>query len=103
MQRRSSTLTRWFIECGRRDEAGQLLVPHGFAEGQPKGLCLFHASVSIKAVAAVTTNDKAAIAFHHAISRLALFVLGLRRLLMIWRNKRIGIATLATVVRKTRF
>ena len=34
--------------------------------------------MSIKAVAAVATNDKAAIALHDAISRLALVVLGLR-------------------------
>jgi hypothetical protein len=59
--------------------------------------------MSIKAVAAVATNDKAAIALHHAISRRALIVLDLRPLLMIWRNKRIGIATFATVVCKTRF
>ena len=63
----------------------------------------FRQTVSIKAVAGVATNDKVAIAFHHTISRLALFVLGLRRLLTIWRNKRIGIATYATVVHETRF
>ena len=48
-----------------------------FAVGQHEGLCLFYTSVSIKAVAAVATNDKVAIALHHAISRLALIVLGL--------------------------
>ena len=77
--------------------------PMALQKGSPKASDSFINYVSIKAVAAVATNDKVAIAFHHAISRLPLFVLGLRPLITIWRNKRIGIATFATVVHKTRF
>ena len=76
-------------------------VPRFLQKGIRKASASFITSMSIKAVAAVATNDKAAIALHHAISRLALVVLGLR-LLTIWRDKRIGVATFATVVRKTR-